>query len=99
MNLRDSARGRPCMVRLEEVCNGDPATTVLAHYRMIGQSGAGHKPPDLMAAFACSNCHDAIDRRRYLHLDREFVQLAHLRGVMRTQVWWLEHGYVRVTVG
>jgi len=93
-DLRESANGQPCMIRLEGVCNGDPSTTVLAHYRMIGISGISRKPPDLLAAFACSDCHDAVDRRRFTDLEREHVQLAHLRGVMRTQDWWLQQGLI-----
>ena len=60
--LRQSARGQPCSLRLA-CCNHDPATTVLAHLRFFGWAGMGHKPPDYLAVFACSNCHDAIDRR------------------------------------
>ena len=31
-NLRKEARGRECQVRIYGVCNGNPETTVLAHY-------------------------------------------------------------------
>lgn len=86
MNLRKLAKGQPCMVRLAGVCNGNPETTVLAHFRLIGSSGMGLKSPDFMAAWACSDCHDAIDRRRHTaFLARDEVRLAHLEGVMRTQ--------------
>lgn len=84
MNLRKLARGQPCQVRLPDVCNHNPETTVLAHYRMIGISGFGLKPPDWLGAFACSNCHDAIDRRRFMDLERDYVRLAHAEGVFRT---------------
>lgn len=60
--LRQSAKGQPCSLRLP-CCNHDPATTVLAHLRFFGWAGMGHKPPDYLAVFACSACHDAIDRR------------------------------------
>jgi hypothetical protein len=84
MNLRKQAQGRPCMVRLPEICNGNPETTVLAHVRIIGVSGMGLKSPDILGAWACSSCHDAIDRRAHMDLDREFVRLAHLEGMART---------------
>lgn len=84
------------MVRLEGVCNFDPTTTVLAHYRKSGISGMSLKSPDLLAAYACSNCHDAVDRRRYLHLDLDDVRMAHLIGVLRTQELWLDRGWVKV---
>ena len=36
MNLRKMAKDRDCTVRLEGICNGDRATTVLAHVRLPG---------------------------------------------------------------
>lgn len=84
MNLRQLARAKPCMVRLPGICNGNPETTVLAHYRLIGISGMGIKSDDLLGAWACSDCHDAIDRRAHMDLDRDYVRLAHLEGMVRT---------------
>lgn len=98
-DLRRAARGEPCYVRLESICNGNPETSVLAHVRLIGISGIGIKAPDLLACPACSNCHDAIDRRRYMNLDREHVQLAHYRGVLRWQHELLRRELVCVGVG
>lgn len=94
--LTRSARGRDCTIRLENICNFDPATTVLAHYRISGISGIGLKSPSVLAAFSCSSCHDAADRRTHLYLERDYVQLAHLRGVMRTQAIWLREGAIVV---
>lgn len=72
------------MVRLPGVCNGNPETTVLAHYRLAGLCGMGLKPPDWSAAWACSACHDEIDRRTRV-LEHDFVRLCHVEGVLRTQ--------------
>ncbi len=91
MNLRKEARGRECQIRLP-VCNGDPATTVLAHYRLAGVSGMGMKAPDLVGAWACSACHDAADRRANLDLERDYVRLAHAEGVFRTQAILIAEG-------
>ena len=82
--LRKAAKDKPCMVRLPNICNHNPATTVLAHVRMPGISGMGFKSPDLIAAWACSACHDAIDRRSHTDLERDYVRLAHLEGMART---------------
>jgi hypothetical protein len=84
MKLRKAARGRECMVRLIGICNHNPETTVLAHIRMPGISGMGIKADDLLGAWACSSCHDAIDRRSHTDLDRDYVRLAHLEGMART---------------
>lgn len=59
---RQNARGQVCSLRLS-CCNCNPETTVLAHLRMFGWAGMGQKPPDFLAVFACSACHDALDRR------------------------------------
>jgi hypothetical protein len=84
MNLRKIAKGKPCMVRLPDVCNHNDETTVLAHIRMAGISGMGIKADDLLGAWACSACHDTIDRRSNTDLDRDYVRLAHLEGMART---------------
>ena len=72
------------MIRLEGICNHNPETTVLAHIRLPGVSGMGLKADDLLGAWACSSCHDAVDRRSNTDLDRDYVRLAHLEGMVRT---------------
>ena len=84
MKLRKEARGRGCMVRIPEVCNHNSETVVLAHYRLAGVSGIGMKSPDVIGAWACSACHDTIDRRAHTNLDRDYVRLLHLEGMART---------------
>jgi hypothetical protein len=84
MKLRKEAKGRGCMVRIPEVCNHNSETVVLAHYRLAGVSGIGMKSPDILGAWACSACHDAIDRRAHTDLDRDYVRLLHLEGMART---------------
>jgi len=66
------------------VCNHNSETVVLAHIRMAGISGMGLKDDDLLGAWACSACHDAIDRRSHPDLERDYVRLAHLEGMVRT---------------
>jgi hypothetical protein len=51
---------------------------------MAGVSGMGMKADDLLGAWACSACHDAIDRRSHPELERDYVRLAHLEGMVRT---------------
>lgn len=91
--LTKLARGRECQVRLPGICNHDPDTTVLAHYRLAGTCGMGIKPHDLLGAWACSSCHDEIDRRTR-RIDADSAALAHLEGVIRTQAILLKEGKV-----
>ncbi len=95
MNLRNAAKGQCCTVRLPGICNGNPETTVLAHYRITGISGMGMKSPDAIAAYACSACHDAIDRRSNTDLERDYVKLAHAEGVFRTQAQLIKEGRIK----
>ena len=93
--ITESARGEQCQVRLIGICNHNPETVVLAHYRLAGTCGTGIKPVDLQAAYACSSCHDEIDRRtRYL--DEGEVKQAFAEGVMRTQRILIEKGLLSV---
>ncbi|ENA3462300.1 DUF1364 family protein, partial [Yersinia enterocolitica] len=53
VNLRKEARGRECQIRIPGVCNGNPETVVLTHYRLAGTCGTGIKPTDEQAAWGC----------------------------------------------
>lgn len=72
-------------MRIPGVCTGGGEDTVLAHYRLAGYSGTGIKPPDLMGAWACMACHDAVDGRNTQGRQRDFLRLCHAEGVFRTQ--------------
>ncbi|MFK0090664.1 DUF1364 domain-containing protein [Pseudomonas sp. NPDC090755] len=91
--LTKAARGRECQVRIPDVCNGNPETTVLAHYRMAGTCGVGIKPNDLPGAWACSACHDACDGSSQV-VGREEVRKLHAEGVMRTQAALIAEGVI-----
>ncbi|MNR34868.1 hypothetical protein D3C85_1526740 [compost metagenome] len=92
--LTKAARDRECQVRLPGICNGNPETVVLAHYRMAGISGTGMKPHDLLGAWACSSCHDEIDRRTR-HIPMEDARLYHLEGMVRTLNTLIAEGAVK----
>jgi hypothetical protein len=94
MDLRRLAKDRECQIRLP-VCNHNSETVVLAHYRLVGLSGMGMKSPDLIGAWACSDCHNAVDRRAHTDLDFEFVRLAHAEGVFRTIAQLIKEGVVK----
>jgi hypothetical protein len=72
------------MVRIPNVCNFNPETTVLAHK---GGYAGGKKGPDLIGAWACSDCHDVVDGRvpRPDDMSANEVKLYFYEGVFRTQ--------------
>jgi len=90
--LRDSARGETCKLRIVDVCNHDPETTVLAHLDSEFK-GFGIKTPDYIAIHSCSGCHAALDQRR---ISKEARMHYMLRGLMRQLKWWIDNGYLEV---
>jgi hypothetical protein len=93
VDLRALARNRECAVR-SPVCTFDTATTVLAHVRMSGISGMGHKAPDVLGAYACHPCHTLCDTGQYMdvHLSRDERDLLLLRGMARTIAMLVKEG-------
>jgi len=53
------------------------------------------KPNDLQGAWACSACHDEIDRRTRI-FENESVRLAHAEGVIRTQDTLIKEGKIKL---
>lgn len=92
VNLRALARGRPCQIRLPNICNFDPTTTVLCHLRLIGVTGMGLKAADLLGAWGCSSCHSAVDTGP---LDFEKRRAALLEGMARTQAILVAEGKIK----
>lgn len=82
--LTKLARGRECLVRLPGICNHNPETTILAHYRLSGLCGVGLKPPDFLGAHCCSACHSACDGATRTQFTYGELRLALAEGVMRT---------------
>ncbi len=95
--LTKLCQGQPCYVRLPGIC-GDPETVFSAHIRLSCLSGYGIKANDIFACPACMNCHDAVDRRRYLDLDREYVRLAHFEGLVRWQNELIDREIIAATI-
>lgn len=84
MNLRKLAQGQSCQVRLPGCLFGSE-TVVLAHVRRGGTAGVGQKPPDLCGVYACANCHDLIDSRKFIaNLSKAEIDVYILGGLCRT---------------
>ncbi|WP_260523966.1 DUF1364 domain-containing protein [Serratia sp. PL7] len=95
-NLKEEAKGRDCQIRIPGVCNFNPYTTVLAHYRMAGTCGTGIKPDDAQGAWSCSSCHDLIDgRKKTTDYTHDELRLMHAEGVLRTLAIWKKEGLVK----
>lgn len=94
MNLRKKAKGRDCQIRIPGVCNFNPQTSFLTHYRLAGLCGMGIKPNDLVAAIESSSCHDAVDGRVKTEFTRDELKLMHAEGVFRTLEIWKKEGFV-----
>lgn len=102
--LRDSA-GHPdahCMLEIAGVC-GDSTTSktagcVLCHVRLVGEVGGGQKPDDTMGIFGCGPCHSYFDSngKNGLVRNSEDWLFYALRGIQRTQRWWVDHGFITV---
>lgn len=93
MNLRNTARGEPCLIRIPGHCCHDPETTVLCHDNT--ESGMAMKACDLHAAFGCHVCHDIVDGRRRTEFTREEISLMFYKGMIRTQAKWVREGIVK----
>lgn len=88
-SLTKLARGRDCQIRLDGICNRNPETVVLAHFRLSGISGMGIRPPSFLGAWACFACHSVVDRDK-----SDAVQLAFAHGVFRTQAILIREGLI-----
>jgi hypothetical protein len=88
--IRASAKGEDCTVRLPGICNHNQETVVFAHLNGIRFGhGVGHKTK--WGAYACSSCHDEIDRRTR-QMDADCVKLAHYEGTIETLNKLVEKG-------
>lgn len=94
-NLRKEAAWRMCQVRIPGVCRAQEGDCVLAHLQYpAGVRGMGQKAPDLLAAWACTACHNEADRRTR-HVDADFARMCMYEGVIRTQQALIAEGKVR----
>jgi hypothetical protein len=86
--IRESARGKECLMRLPG-CAGGTESTIWSHYRGgSGGKGLGLKADDLCGAFACVSCDQLYDgqKKRPAHLNFQDVMLAwfeaHIKSIV-----------------
>jgi Putative nuclease YbcO len=89
-----SAEDQECQIRIPGVCNGNNMTVVFAH---IGGAGMGLKHPNIIGAYACSDCHDHVDGRatnnEYTYDELRYM---HLEGMMMTQLIMIREGVLKL---
>lgn len=90
--LRQSARGQDCTMRVVDVCNYNPETTVLAHINTEGGCMGG-KAPDYSAAFMCSACHTWLDQNKGTEEERLFYTR---RAMPRTWCVWVSTKVIKI---
>lgn len=90
-----SARNEECTVRLAGICNHNPETVVFAHINGVRFGhGMGLKANDIHGAYACSACHDALDRRTHTDLSKDFLKLSHYEAMIETQLKLIQKGLI-----
>lgn len=100
--LRDSAghHDARCFLNIAGVCPDETESktsgNMLCHIRIGGEVGGAQKPDDFCSTFGCGPCHTVFDSNGTKGLcESEWLFYA-IRGMARTQRWWVEHGYLTV---
>ena len=91
--ITKSARGEDCQIRIPNVCNFNPETTVLCHKN---GGGAGMKSNDIHGAYGCSSCHDAVDGRMNTVFNVDELDVMFYEGIFRTQLILIDKGLINV---
>lgn len=91
--IRKGAQGEACTLNVAGVCNYNTESTVLAHLPDESH-GMGLKADDIAGVFACSACHDWLDRRsKGDQSDRDWYMR---RALVRTWRRLIDLGIVKV---
>ena len=89
-----SARDQQCQVRLPNICNWNPETTVFAH---LSGAGLAKKHSDIHGAYCCSDCHDVLDgRNSNAPFSMTEKKIAHYEGMVRTQKIMIDEGVLKL---
>lgn len=86
--IRESARGKECLMQLPGCCGGTEST-IWSHYRgEAGGKGLSLKADDLCGAYACTNCDAIYDGQRKVPLGVTYGDVqrawydAHIRSLV-----------------
>ena len=93
--LTKAARGQECTINLYPYCDGGTDTVVFCH-APSEDKGMGIKSPDWWGAYGCANCHDIVDGRVTVEIDKHEVKECLFRGIYRTLKIRIEQGVISV---
>lgn len=95
-DLTKEAKKHTCKIGLFPYCTGSREGTCLCHWN---KHPMGKKADDRLASIGCKNCHDIVDCRnldpvRNGTYTNEQIELAFLRGIILTQMLWMEMDFI-----
>ncbi|MHB0965518.1 MAG: nuclease domain-containing protein [Bellilinea sp.] len=98
--ITESARNEDCQIRIPGVCNFNPATVVWCHAGgSAAGKGLGMKVPDILGAYGCSKCHDAVDNRSWATTwngySKEQIRLMFWEGHARSVIILMNKGLIK----
>jgi hypothetical protein len=79
-------------MRVVDVCNYNPETTILAHVNVDGGCMGG-KSSDISAMFSCSKCHEWLDSNKGTEEERIFYTR---RAMVRTWMHWTSNKVIKI---
>lgn len=82
--ITESAKGKPCQLRIPGHCRHDTEHTVCCHLRRPGVAGTALKPDDVLSVRGCDVCHEIIDGKRKSEFSREQLDTFMLDAFCRT---------------
>jgi hypothetical protein len=89
--LLTAARNYPCAH-----CNRKDGTIVGAHCNELALGrGFAHKTPDVLVAYLCHDCHDAVDGRAH-GLSLEEKRAMWNRAYVVTVSWWFRDRLIEI---
>ena len=90
--ITQSAKGENCALRIPGVCNFNSETTVFAHNNGAGMALKAH---DIHGCYACSDCHNWLDKTSTRDDKRIFAQEL-LRAMIETQSILIQKGLIKI---
>lgn len=91
--ITESAKNQDCQIRIPGICTFDPEKTSPAH---LGGAGMAKKTDDLFIAYACYDCHMAVDGHIKTDYTKDELKLMFFEGMARTQKILLESNLVKI---